>query len=220
MLESRGAVYRRERSARFEAHDGCSCTAEPVWRKEADPPEVVALREDWQRVTGHIPDRKGKARAWAKYWRERQATQVGQPAASPPAAIPPRGRLTLTDVSIEKAREELADQLADVQRLAERGASARAVISTMRSRMRRLRIDPVDAAGNPLAGTSPTPAVRYIWRRPGGDVDLSGPEPTGWSPGELEEFRIARQMARIALAVEREALAGGSITDAAAAARM
>jgi hypothetical protein len=31
MLSSRGAVYRSDRSATFEPHDHCSCTAEPVY---------------------------------------------------------------------------------------------------------------------------------------------------------------------------------------------
>lgn len=35
MLASRGPVYRGQRTADFEAHDACSCTAEPVYRENA-----------------------------------------------------------------------------------------------------------------------------------------------------------------------------------------
>lgn len=37
MLASRGPVYSKD-SAEFEAHDGCSCTAEPVFSRDADWP--------------------------------------------------------------------------------------------------------------------------------------------------------------------------------------
>lgn len=400
MLESRGAVYKRERSAGFSAHDGCSCTAEPVWRREDEPPHVRDLQREWAEVTQGYYGRD-KIKAWNKYWRQKQARErIGMEGlrdlarekgvrgyrrmtkeelikaldlskrqqrrmrldARPPeptsptltsaaqrglvgaiervvevaalsvearrsvaagiardlddelttvaapmlralrdgteqtirdalevvaraaglrpigaagevmrlpsthvewigagrapvvqiirpgwedttgrvlqralvqAATPeqiaalsgrtPRGTLTMTQVSIQKAQEELAAQLDDVARLVGRGASARALIATMRARMRRLRLEPVDAAGNPLAGTSPTPAVRYVWRRPGGDVDMSGPRPTDWPPDELREWDLAKRMTDVALAVERTARTGrmGDVVEAAReAARM
>ena len=51
MLASRGAVY-RERSVDFEAHDHCSCGAEPIYRDDAAlPPGNERLRDLWQEST-------------------------------------------------------------------------------------------------------------------------------------------------------------------------
>lgn len=179
------------------------------WVGAGRAPVVQVIRPGWRDASGRVVQRPAV-----------QAATQEQVAAVSQAR---RGTLTMTEVSIQKAREELAGQLSDVERLTERGASARAVIATMRGRMRRLRLDPVDAAGNPLAGTSPTPAVRYVWRRPGGDVDMSGPRPTGWPPDELREWDLAKRMTDVALAVERTARAGrmGDVVEAARdAARM
>lgn len=46
MIAGRGAVF-SERSVAFEAHDGCSCTAEPVFREDAALP---AGSERWARL--------------------------------------------------------------------------------------------------------------------------------------------------------------------------
>lgn len=51
MLASRGPVY-GEASADFEAHDGCSCTAEPVYDTAAAwPPGAREARELWDEST-------------------------------------------------------------------------------------------------------------------------------------------------------------------------
>lgn len=51
MLASRGGVYSK-RGANFEAHDGCTCSAEPIFHAdEQEPPDVIALRELWDRST-------------------------------------------------------------------------------------------------------------------------------------------------------------------------
>lgn len=54
MLASRGAVYSKD-TADFQAHKPrCHCTAEPLWRREPEPADVVALREQWETATaGH-----------------------------------------------------------------------------------------------------------------------------------------------------------------------
>lgn len=46
MIASRGAIY-SERSVQFEAHDGCACSAEPVYREDAALP---AGSERWARL--------------------------------------------------------------------------------------------------------------------------------------------------------------------------
>ena len=38
MLAGRGAVYKGEDTADFKSHDGCNCSAEPVYRKDAPLP--------------------------------------------------------------------------------------------------------------------------------------------------------------------------------------
>lgn len=50
MLASRGAVF-DEDSVHFETHDDCHCDVEPLWRREPDPPDVVALRDQWEEST-------------------------------------------------------------------------------------------------------------------------------------------------------------------------
>jgi hypothetical protein len=77
MLTSRGAVYSTADSADFEAHTAddkgrggtCQCTVEPVWEHQADPPEIVALREEFQAVTRDFVGARAKIVAWRRYWR-------------------------------------------------------------------------------------------------------------------------------------------------------
>ncbi len=58
LLRSRGAVYKSEGSSRFEAHDHCSCTSEPVWSRDQPlPPGSVEDAELYGRVTAGL---KGK----------------------------------------------------------------------------------------------------------------------------------------------------------------
>ena len=53
MLASRGAVY-SQRGASFEAHDGCSCSPEPVWDIGPEPEEVTRLRKLWRESTAGL----------------------------------------------------------------------------------------------------------------------------------------------------------------------
>lgn len=57
MLSSRGAAYSRERSARFQAHDHCGCTAEPFYGG-ALPEQTQRFAEMWKvgRGSGSGPD--------------------------------------------------------------------------------------------------------------------------------------------------------------------
>ncbi|MDP1793555.1 MAG: hypothetical protein Q8K63_05385 [Acidimicrobiales bacterium] len=51
MLASRGPVYSDD-TVDFESHDGCSCTAEPVYRQDADwPAGARAYRAQWDEAT-------------------------------------------------------------------------------------------------------------------------------------------------------------------------
>lgn len=55
-LASRGPAYSEE-SVGFEAHDGCSCTAEPVYSADADwPSGSRRYREIWDEATRGEPD--------------------------------------------------------------------------------------------------------------------------------------------------------------------
>lgn len=60
MLASRGAVYRDEMSASFEAHDHCTCTSEPVYSTE-----------DWQYPGGD------QAQSWRDLYDESTADTTG-----------------------------------------------------------------------------------------------------------------------------------------------
>lgn len=48
MVASRGPAYKSERSARFEAHDHCSCTAEPYYEGSAALEVNARLAEAWE----------------------------------------------------------------------------------------------------------------------------------------------------------------------------
>lgn len=52
MLASRGPVYREQSSADFQAHDGCSCGAEPIYRRDGEwPSGARQYQELWQQST-------------------------------------------------------------------------------------------------------------------------------------------------------------------------
>jgi hypothetical protein len=52
MLASRGPIYKAERTAEFEPHNRCGCTAEIVYREDADwPPGSRRFQELWQETT-------------------------------------------------------------------------------------------------------------------------------------------------------------------------
>lgn len=58
LLRSRGAVYKSEPSSRFQAHDHCSCSSEPIWSKDQPlPPGSTEDAELYRRVTAGL---KGK----------------------------------------------------------------------------------------------------------------------------------------------------------------
>lgn len=58
LLRSRGAVYKTDRSSKFEAHDHCSCTSEPVWSRDQPlPPGSVEDAELYRQVTAGLKGR-------------------------------------------------------------------------------------------------------------------------------------------------------------------
>jgi hypothetical protein len=57
LLRSRGAVYKADTS-KFQAHDHCSCTSEPVWSKDQPlPPGSVEDAELYRQVTAGLKGR-------------------------------------------------------------------------------------------------------------------------------------------------------------------
>lgn len=55
MLASRGPAYGSERTATFRPHDGCHCTPEPVYRRDADwPAGSRRHRQVWDEATGGL----------------------------------------------------------------------------------------------------------------------------------------------------------------------
>lgn len=69
MLVSRGAVYDKD-TVRFQAHDSDGCTPEPLYRREAEPPEVRRLYEEWVDVTAGTSGAES-VRAWRQHWESR-----------------------------------------------------------------------------------------------------------------------------------------------------
>lgn len=47
MLAGRGAVYKTEKSADFETHDGCACSAEPLFQGGAAPAQAAEYAREW-----------------------------------------------------------------------------------------------------------------------------------------------------------------------------
>jgi hypothetical protein len=77
MLASRGAVYKTEQSADFDAHNHCMCTVAPAFSKN----QVARLFDNelyrqWKEVTRGY---KGKdaINAWRRYWRSRDNSGTG-----------------------------------------------------------------------------------------------------------------------------------------------
>lgn len=65
MLIGRGAVYSK-RTATFESHDRCGCTAEPLYRRDPEPPEVRRLQQQWREATAGTTG-AGSIRAWRAF---------------------------------------------------------------------------------------------------------------------------------------------------------
>jgi hypothetical protein len=72
MLASRGAVYRNEKNAGFEAHSHCACIAAPLFsHADAEATKDNPLYDQWKLAT------KGKSgkdalRAWRQHWDAQQ----------------------------------------------------------------------------------------------------------------------------------------------------
>ena len=118
MLVSRGAVYEsvgtagREANVRFvgeglfKFHDGCQCTAEPLYEHEGEPDGVKQLQDAWQEVTA---GKSGGAavRAWREWWDNRGGREeldmsdrelVNAPTAAPVEATDPALKLTVAQL--------------------------------------------------------------------------------------------------------------------------
>ncbi|MFE6379221.1 VG15 protein [Streptomyces roseolus] len=71
MLIGRGAVYSKQ-SAKFQTHDRCACSAEPLYRREPEPPEVQKLARQWREATAGTTG-AASVRAWQAYSRGQAA---------------------------------------------------------------------------------------------------------------------------------------------------
>lgn len=98
MLASRGSVYKSGATAgdlQFggtQYHDHDQCVAVPLYEREDEPPEVLALQDAWRRVTA---GRSGQAaiREWRRWWEENRAElelERREPTPIPPPAPQPR----------------------------------------------------------------------------------------------------------------------------------
>ncbi len=72
MLIGRGAVYSKTTSS-FRSHDRCSCSAEPLYRREPEPPEVRRLQEQWLTVTAGTSG-AGSLAAWRAFHQAQSAS--------------------------------------------------------------------------------------------------------------------------------------------------
>lgn len=62
MLASRGPAYKGEETAGFDAHDGCACTAEPVYRRDAAwPAGAREARQLWNETTSGLSGANARA---------------------------------------------------------------------------------------------------------------------------------------------------------------
>lgn len=72
MLAGRGAIFRSEKSAEFEAHSHCSCVAAPVFsRADAKATQDNPLYDQWKRATKGYGG-KDALNAWRRHWDAQQ----------------------------------------------------------------------------------------------------------------------------------------------------
>jgi hypothetical protein len=83
MLASRGAVYKTQHNADFQAHDHCHCTAQPIFEGQASSESNRQLSSEWQRVT---QGKSGKQaiQEWNSYWEGRNNEQPDHGTAAAP----------------------------------------------------------------------------------------------------------------------------------------
>lgn len=71
MLAGRGSVYGSEKTADFQAHDGCGCMPQPLYRREPEPARVQEFQDSWDQVTRGLSGKKALA-AWQAHVREQR----------------------------------------------------------------------------------------------------------------------------------------------------
>ncbi len=116
------------------------------------------------------------------------------PSEPPPAAAASANALSdagrLRQAELDAARE-LVGLAADVEEQVAKGASAKALVHKVRSRMKRLRLEPIDRAGESvpfergrhlalrpgIADGAPVLVIRpgYVWRMPGEEIVIDRP---------------------------------------------
>ncbi|MEX5637411.1 hypothetical protein [Parafrankia sp. FMc2] len=78
MLASRGPAYKSDRTSRFQAHDHCACTSEPVFEGS----ELPAENRRWEQLWRESAAGKDNQLARFRQALAEQATQAGQAAAA------------------------------------------------------------------------------------------------------------------------------------------
>lgn len=122
MLVSRGPVY-GEKTARFEAHNGCGCSVRPFFKGEADggwSPDALALRELWDEGGGTIDA-----------WRETYTAAVNDPGSKVFQTFTDKVARHISSPAIVAARKSAASAYTaarEAQKVAE--AQARAAASS------------------------------------------------------------------------------------------
>jgi hypothetical protein len=76
MLASRGAAYLSKKTAEFQAHDHCHCTAQPLFRGQEPSRQSQQLAEDWKRITQGKSGANAR-QAWQQHWEARNGGRVG-----------------------------------------------------------------------------------------------------------------------------------------------
>lgn len=85
MLATRGAVYKTERHAAFEAHPGCKCHPEPIFTGQLYVPSAQVM--DWQQTYGEATKGRSGADARAAFRQAIEGRPVTGLAGKPAATI-------------------------------------------------------------------------------------------------------------------------------------
>jgi len=122
MLAARGGVYKSERTAGFDPHDGCNCTAKPMYRRaQALPPGSQGFQELWAEHTKGLSGHDARL-AFRRAYEGREAPPGWEPGCATTRPRPPKpggadspknpvadpiARAKAERTSLEQAHEEL-----------------------------------------------------------------------------------------------------------------
>lgn len=122
MLASRGAVYKSERTAGFDPHDGCNCEPEPIYRRAQPlPPATQGFAEQWADATEGLSGHDARL-AFRRAYEGREAPPGWEPshARTNTRPKPPKpGGASAPEPSPETKAERLAKAKAEHRALGE-----------------------------------------------------------------------------------------------------